>query len=365
MSEPPIPSRLREPLGRTLRGEAATWPVLSRDEVIALVAHGVGPLVYARARVPELRDEALRAAAIEPLRLNDLREVLAALQARGVDALLMKGSALAYDIYDAPELRPRSDNDLLIAREARAAMRAVFVDLGFTERLTSGDEHGVRQVGFARRDGFGVEHFYDVHWDVTNAALFADILRFDELRARALALPAISPHAYGSSHADALLHACVHRVVHHHDSDRLIWLADLALLRERMSDEEHERFWRLAAERRVVGICRRSIGAADAWFGANPRGGAERWLSRDDVQQDEISRVYLDGRMSYGRETWINLRALTWRDRAQRLWQLAFPPRAFMRQSFPRANAATLPWLYVYRGMRGVARLFRRAGARA
>ncbi|HET7433871.1 MAG TPA: nucleotidyltransferase family protein [Thermoanaerobaculia bacterium] len=365
MSEPPIPPPLRDALLRTLRNEPAAWPPLTAADVQTLALHGVAPLVYASARCPELRGEAMRAAAIEPLRLIDLRAVLTALAARGVDTLIVKGSALAYDVYEAPELRPRSDTDLLIAREARAAAREVFLGNGYSERLTSGDEHGVRQVAYSRVDSFGVEHVYDVHWDIANAAMFADVLRFEELRARAVPLPAIDPHAFGPSHADALLHACVHRVVHHHGDEKVIWLCDLERLRKRMTDEEHERFWRLAAERRVLSICRRSIEEAEVWFGAFERGRAERWLTRDELQQDEFSRAYLDRRLSYGRETWINLRALTWRDRAQRVWQLAFPPRAFMRQSFPRALPGTLPWLYVYRGVRGVARLFRRAGARA
>src|SRR5688572_32535596 len=44
--------------------------------------------------------------------------------------------------------------------------------LGFVERLTSGDEHGVRQALFMRAGAFGIEHAYDVHWDITNTPLF-------------------------------------------------------------------------------------------------------------------------------------------------------------------------------------------------
>jgi hypothetical protein len=55
-----------------------------------------------------------------------------------------------------------------------------------------------------------------------------------------------------------------------------------------------------------------------------------------------------------------NFRALPWRARAQRLWQLAFPPAEFVRQSFGTHHRLLLPWLYVRRGARGVARLFRR-----
>ena len=47
-----------------------------------------------------------------------LTALLTALVAAGIDALLLKGSALAYLVYAAPHLRPRVDIDLMICRDA-------------------------------------------------------------------------------------------------------------------------------------------------------------------------------------------------------------------------------------------------------
>lgn len=352
----PIPERLLEPLRRALAGESSTWPdVLEPAELEALVEQGVIPLVYRAAHVPALRDAAIRAAGVELRRLEDLREVLVALAGRGVDALILKGSALAYEIYDAPELRPRGDTDLLIARESLDGARAAFASLGFTETPGSGDEHGVRQAVFTRGP-----HMYDVHWAIANSPVFADALPFDELRGRAVELPRISEHARGLSHVDALLLACIHRVAHHHDSDRLIWLADIALLRDRMTDAEHAEFWRTAAERRIVGVCARAVELADEWLSRPRRHRAEDYLSPHEVARHEPSRALMNTRITRGRVLAANLRALPWRARARRLWQLAFPPRAFMERSFGTRSRLALPWLYVYRGARGLARLFRR-----
>ncbi|HVR38370.1 MAG TPA: hypothetical protein VMU84_04690, partial [Thermoanaerobaculia bacterium] len=140
---------------------------------------------------------------------------------------------------------------------------------------------------------------------------------------------------------------------HHHDSDLLIWLYDIHLLRERMSREERAEFWKLAAERRVAAICARSVALADEWLG----------VTSDDTPTeiaDEPSRVYLDREITRGGVMLSDLRALPWRARARRLWQLAFPPAAFMRESFAMRSRIALPLLYVYRVLRGVARLFRR-----
>lgn len=350
VAKTPIPERLREPLRAALRGQAGIWPeTLREEEVAALTEHGVAPLVFAATHDPALRAEAIRAAALEPLRAADLEVVLAALASAGVHALVLKGSALAYDLYASPELRPRGDTDLLISRNDVEAARGVFAKLGLREQVTSGDEHGVKQLIFTRANGLA----YDVHWSVTNLPLFEPLLRYDDVRTRALALPRLGSHAFGLSHPDALLLACIHRVAHHHDSDRLIWLADIAFLAQRMAADERATFLELARRGGVVAICKRSIELASEWFGETP-------LALPEVE-GEASAVMLDREITHGAMLVANLRALSWRARAQRLWQLAFPPAAFMRASFGPRSRAALPWLYVYRGMRGIGRLFRRA----
>lgn len=351
----PVPARLREPLRRALAGEATPWPELSAEDVRMLIEHGVAPIAYHVAHPPELRAAAIHAAAVESLRLDDLREVLAELEAHGIDALVLKGSALAYDIYPAPELRPRSDVDMLIRRASLDALRVAMQSLGFKEILGSGDELAVRQATFTRVDAFGCEHAYDVHWDATNTPLFAGVLRFDEVLARAITAPFRM-----LSHVDALLLACIHRVAHHHDSERLIWLYDVALLRDRMSRDEHAEFWRIAAERRVVTVCIRSIELANEWCRRVPHQMASEFLSREEIERDEPSRVFINPELTYGQMILADLRALPWAARFRRLWQLALPPRAFMQQSFPARGRMALPWLYVLRGARGVRRLFRR-----
>lgn len=354
----PVPQRLRVPLQQALRGEPSDWPdALTEAEVRALVEHGVAPLIYAATALPQLRHEALRAAAYEPLRATDVAEVLAALAENGVEALLLKGTALAYELYAAPELRPRSDTDLLIAHASLSQVRATMLTLGFEENPSSGDEHGLRQAAFTRAPGM----VYDIHWAATNVPVFDAVLRYDDLRTRAIALPVLGPHALGLSHVDALLMACIHRVAHHHDSDRLIWFVDIALLRERMSREEHAQFWRIAAEGRVVAVCERSIAAADEWLSRSPHDGAEEWLSIEERSCEEASRVFLDRAITHGGVMAASLRALPWRARLQRLWQLAFPPAEFIRHRFGTRHPLLLPGLYAWRGMRGVARLFRKA----
>jgi hypothetical protein len=313
------------------------------------------PVVYAYSRIPALREAAIRDAAVEALRLADLREVLAALAARGVVPLIVKGTALAYGIYDAPELRPRADTDLLIDAAQIDLVRAALAPLGFREPLTSGDDLAVRQRSFDRTDRFGVSHSYDVHLDIANPAVVARALTYDDMRRRAMPLPRISPLAFAPSMVDSLLYACIHRVVHHFRSSRMMWLYDIHLLAERLSPDDEKEFWSRAAERRVVIICRQTLDDVREVLG-----GRDLAASAPEPEGDEPSRAFLDRHRRRASILGSELAVLTWRERLQRIRQLAFPPPAFVMQSFGTRRRAALPWFYVWRGLRGLARLFRR-----
>lgn len=345
-------------IAAALRKNGAWPPDVTDDERRAIDIHGMLPIVYRESLAPALREQAIRAAALEPLLLAGLQNVLAALRARGVQPLVLKGAALAYTIYSSPELRPRSDTDVLIAEGDLEAARDAFRSARFREILTSGDDLGVRQRMFHRVDGLGVAHTFDVHLDITNNATTADALQYGELLQRAMPLTAIGENALGLSLVDALIYACIHRVVHHHDSDRVIWLYDVHLLRERLTADEVRELWQRADERRVVAICRHTLAAAQSWFGG---AGDDAASYLDRLDHAEPSARFLDRDRSRGAQLAGDLAALpTWRMRATRLAQLAFPPPAFMLQRFGVRTTATLPLLYVWRALRGFARLFRR-----
>jgi hypothetical protein len=341
-------------LRAALRGEAAA---VGADLLPAADEHRVAPFLFAwlsaagATAPPELRDRALHAAAVEPFRLADLREVLAALETAGVRALVVKGTALAYRLYPSAELRPRGDTDLLVDHAALPAARAVFASLGFHLDLIAPAAESYARGG----------HIYDVHWSIANNSVFAEVLPIDALFERSVPLPEVSPDARTIDDVDALLYACIHRVAHHHHDERLIWLADVHLLRARMSPDEHRRFWEAAAAGEIIGICARAIELANHWFGGGDHDLASDWLPAARVMRAERSQRWLDPSRARGALFASELAATRgWRARAGRLRQLAFPPRSMMREQFRTRSRLLLPWLYAWRGVRGVARLFRR-----
>ena len=60
-----------------------------------------------------------------------LREVLDAFNAAGIDAVVLKGAALAHVLYPAVGLRPMSDIDLLVDPQLTRRAQALLAELGF------------------------------------------------------------------------------------------------------------------------------------------------------------------------------------------------------------------------------------------
>ncbi|HXW03872.1 MAG TPA: nucleotidyltransferase family protein [Vicinamibacterales bacterium] len=335
------------------------------------VEQGTAPLLYAAARSlgwdgPALRSLQVRAAADAALALAqnvELGTVLEGLADAGVAVLVLKGAHLANHHYASPELRPRSDSDLLIRDADRASARECFVRLGYAPLAHVTGDVAFTQCHFTRVDAAGVRHAFDVHWRVANPRVFSSRLTWDDLAAERVpvrALPAAS-RAFGPSAAHALLLACLHRTAHHGNSDRLIWLYDIRLLASRLSAAEWDRLVDLAARRGVAAVLLAGLRASTRLAGARPPAGVIRRLEHLGAQRVEPDlRRFIAGRQSPLRvlvSDWRRLRGLP--ERAAFLREHLLPPPAYMAHKYEVGSRAALPWLYVHRLVRGCARWLR------
>ncbi len=330
--------------------------------------HGVLPLVAERLGgapgVPAALASRLKAVARSELAADMIREqeitaALSALASAGIGALLLKGVHLAYAWYPRPDLRPRMDTDLLVPPGSRAGVDEVLRGLGYERLRQATGELLTYQAPYEkRRDGVAV-HLIDVHWRIANPQPFGGVLVYDELASAAVPVAALGPAARGLSAVDALLLACVHRVAHHHDSDRLIWLYDIHVIAAQLGAAAWGRFLDLAARRMVAGVCQRSLEQAvrrfqtaiPAWVRADPRLRAA---------PAEPTAAYLRPRRHVHRVL-DDLTALpTWRDRVQLVREHLFPSRRYMREVYDVTSRAPLPLLYARRAWRGARRWLER-----
>ncbi len=290
-------------------------------------------------------------------RKKELARVLEMLDARGIHPVLMKGFPLAYQVYASPHLRPSFDIDLMIRRSEVATTLKVLEELGYQLRSPEVNMDAVHEFSVHREDAGGFEHVLDFHWKISNPAFFSDLLSYEEIDAQAVGIPLLGPDARALDFEQALLLACVHRVAHHHNDLRLIWLYDIHLLAGRLGPEAMARFADRASEKRVFSICRSGLLESNRFFGT-PLG--REWLE-DRGEREEVSKAYLVREANWRwRDLIFNLKYRgPFRDRVDYLRSYLFPPAGFMLKKYSARNRAWLPLLYLRRGIEGVWRVIK------
>jgi len=357
-------------LGRLLAGDpdwtqgAALTPAALADAaeehgIVALVWHALAPATGEFADLRERLAPWVRAAATRDLFIRrDMQMVLEALSSHGVRTLVMKGSALAYTVYEQPWLRPRTDTDLLIGHADLDTAARALIACGYarSDALSTGTLVS-HQVAFERVDAHDVHHVVDLHWKVVNPQLLADALRFDDLWGDRREAPALGPAAAVPSPAASIAIGNIHRLAHHQGHDRLIWLVDLRTLTNRFTIDDWRALVELACGTRVAGLCLDGLRQTRDRLAAALPHDVEHALSA--AAPAEPSRIYLE-KTIHKRDVLVNdLATLGWTARLRLLREHAFPPPAFIRHKYGEDNRWPLPALYLHRLVSGAIRWVR------
>lgn len=365
----------RQSLSALLRGELANWRgtegCAPRELLRACDYHGVGPLVWRqleRNRCSDAIAEALKSAALlaaveELIRRRAIESVIDALAARAVDPLLMKGTALAYTLYPAPELRSRSDTDVLIRKTDLARAVEVFNQLGYARPKAVAGDLVSSALAFSKQDEFGVVHDFDLHWRISNFHVLGEMFQFAELSASSIPVLALGAQARGLGAAHALLLACMHRLSHrqapyyvdgvaHFDSDRLIWLYDIHLLCRELDGAQWTTVIELARRQGLGEICLDGLlAAADCFATSIPAVVLASLRGAPSRQSVSVARF------SAPRWRWelSQLAALSgWRQKVRLVRQHFFPAPDYVLEKYRTDRRALLPLLYLHRSIAGL-----------
>lgn len=337
-------------LAQALRG--AALPARPGLPDLALY-HGIGPLLLARTGAEVFRPEARARTMWELRHRHVLAGLLAALSAAGIRCIVMKGTALAYDLYPEAGLRPRGDSDLLIAPQQLAAARAVLRAQGFAAFTEAAAEASQEVWTLTAADGS--THDIDLHWQAFNGPALAGLLPVEEALAEAAPLPRLAAGALALSHVHALLHACIHRAQHilspyfvageaHYGGDRLIWLCDIDLLARALSPQDWARLLDRAGQGGVAPVCHGALADAVRLLGTPV---PAEVLARLAALPVGPATEYLLHRGRAGRAL-ADLRATGWRGGARHALARLFPAAALLRSQYPQSRLP-LPVLYLRR----------------
>ena len=352
-------------LRRVFHGQEPTWPAeLSVDAFFTEINfQGIAPLLCyflagkgPPALLARLRESAMQQAAFELILERDLRALLDAFAEIQVRPLLLKGTPLSQTLYPEPGLRPRCDTDLLIPESAREETAALMKKLGYQGLHEATTDHISYQMSYSKKtQGFICS--YDMHWQISNChRQFCRNFSYDKLVEHSAAILALGGDARTLCQGDALILACFHRGKHFaRHRDRLIWLYDIHLLCQALSEQDAKIFYAKAKESEIVHLCVEAILTASSWFKTELPLAIEVLLQEN--VQDEASALLLEpGRLkgTKNRALLALQESTSWRERFFFLWRNAFPPAEYMAWRYKSKKKNMLPWLYAKRFVEGI-----------
>ena len=356
-------------LAATLRGEPVCWGDLgmTRDELLALCdREELHSLVFSRIAASErcadwpldlrnalaqgMREDTAR----EMLRRDEIGKVLSELAAAGTSPIVVKGTALAYAVYEMPEARPRLDTDIMIDIADRDVTRSVLERCGYTAPPYC--EELFAQFQMAKTGRFGLRHVIDVHWKISTQPMFAAVLDHAGMLSRAIPVPALGASAVAPSAVDALLLACIHPVMHHQNTERILWTYDTHLLASALGRAEWSDFADRAARARVSAVCAHELRLAHALLGTRVPIDV---MGRLSAVSGEPSAAYLASHRKWHHELASSLRGSPRLvDRIKLLREVLLPSQEYMLATYGLHGKPLGPWLlpvlYVHRNARGV-----------
>ena len=355
-------------LAACLRGETAEWPVeiAAAAGVERILYHGIAGLLAGRTDqiadwpgdlTRPIREQAVAQAMWEMRHKVVLAPLLGALAEAGITALLLKGSALAYDLYPEPAARSRGDSDILVAPGDLVATCTILASLGFAPDAVGGlaDDHALQRI-WSKHDG-GLTHHIDLHWQLLNAPALVEVMDFATCATDPLALPRLSPSALAMSRVSTLLHTAIHRAMHltspyfvdgvtYRGGDRLIWASDIDRLANALSEIEWELLCRRALDQGVARACFDGMMMAQRLLGTGIPPQVTRTLG---AAGSEPASEYLLGTTA-SRRAWSDFRAVRgWRRKAGYAVARVWPSADFMRAKYPAQAKRPLVFLYARR----------------
>lgn len=298
------------------------------------------------AQISELR---MRAALRQTVRANDLQPVVQALHRAEVYPVVLKGAAIAGRLYPDPASRPSIDIDMLIPPRAVPMVHRVLKDHGWVLGAGVRGQWTSSQFSYRTDRSASLATSIDFHWRLTNRPQLHHALSYEEIFARSLAPASTFPFAHCVSSMDALIHAIVHLVGHHHTGVvPAIWYVDIAGLERLLSSSERCAVVTMLRERGLLDA------AAVVWKRCAEGIGFEP--SRDTeflLRRQESANAWRVVPTSRGQEILADLHALSPLQRAFYLRELLFPPEENLRAAYGLSGQTSPLWrLYLRRFLR-------------
>lgn len=300
-----------------------------------------------------LAEEYQNQSIIDAVREEELTLFFKELHQQAIPFILLKGTALAYSVYDSSVLRPRLDTDIWIREEDAQKTRKILEALDFNcNHLITGSLANYQFMA-SKRDSMGIALSYDIHWKLSNPQKFSNFLTFDTAYKSSEEIDLGKARVRILSPKDALLHALVHRATHHKNEEKLIWFYDIFLLVQKIGIENLNHFLSYAKSKNLYEISARGLLDTQAWF----------YFDLSKVDLDNLSENLELGVPEKPRlihRIASDLKELSWSKKLRLVFELLFPASDFMLSKYEVSSKLWLPLLYFWRLFCGLWRVFRK-----
>jgi hypothetical protein len=272
--------------------------------------------------------------------------------------ILLKGAALALNLYPDPTLRPMNDIDLLISPAAMPdmlrRMRAHYQERG----LSTGNDVGYLHHFIFTHPATGMQ--LELHKTLpllpdNNRGLDWFLNQTEPHHLQGLPYLTFTPEAQ-------ILHLAAHAILEHGGQQGAlgIWLYDIdQILRQWGNTLDWEQTLAQARHLHWEAALHQAIHLARQHFASPTPAALQTWiqLPQNQLSGYNILRSMTAANRSSSRTIFHILRGLSWQQRIQQLTHMFFPSRTYMQRRYPQ-----LPWplTYPYRWFDAARKLLRR-----
>ena len=296
----------------------------------------------------------------DKLKQIELASLFDAFNDKGLNAVLFKGSALAYSLYPKPWLRPRSDSDVLIAPKDRIKFDATLHQLRYQKLLTIQGDYVSYQSTYGKALAGSSFINIDLHWKINNRQMFSQTFTAQELTKNGAQLTQLEGTPLRSSasipsYVDSVLIASIHRLGHHHTEERLAWLYDIHLLIGRFTDQDWRQLTHRSARKQICAITLDALKTAQHYLLTELDDEAMSQLEAS-ASRFEASSIFLNRQLSERHYFWADLKSMSdLKSKFVFLRESVVPPPDYVRQQM---NTRWASIAYIKRFIRGLKRVF-------
>lgn len=253
--------------------------------------------------------------------------------------LIFKGSALAYDFYKDPALRPRTDSDILIAQEDFKNVQEILLSSGY--QWVPNQMELLGQTVFVKKMG-PLPMIYDVHWQVFAPRPLRDLFVFDELWASRKKISQLNAFTVSDTHA--LLLSSVHWVAHHLLSPEPHWIEDIQKITAGRDSAWWDQVQDLSRKKGLQKIIGETLVASQV---QGP------WKMQDLETLKEPLEYLLEERRSAWSDFRNDIKTMSYKERLEVFCRHLFPSSVYMQTKYQMRNRVFLPAYYVVRFLMG------------